>query len=131
MDRCAVIFFASAAVVTLVTANVITSFGTIVSYIALAGAWLGTLIGNIPLTTDYSKWNYPAPIVNSTLFSKINRILTGFWGIFFLIQAVLSLLVIVIPDYKIAWVILNYLLLMPAYWFTWWFPNWYPTHLAR
>lgn len=131
MDRCAVIFFAISAVITLLTSDVITGFGTILSYIALAGAWLGTLVGNIPLTTDYAKWNYPAPIVNSTLFSAINRILTGLWGILFLIQAVLSLFVIVIPDYKIAWIILNYLLLIPAYWFTWWFPNWYPTHFAR
>lgn len=131
MDRCAVIFFAIAAVITSLTSDVMTGFGTIASYIALAGTWLATLIGNIPLTTHYSKWSYPAPIVNSTLFSTINRILTGFWGSFFLIQAALSLFAIVIPEYKIAWVILNYSLLIPAYWFTWWFPNWYPTHFTR
>lgn len=130
MDCCAVIFFTISAVITLLGADVITGFGTIFSYIALAGAWLGTLVGDVPLTTDYAKWNYPAPIVNSTLFSTINRILTGFWGSFFLIQAVLSIFVIVVPDYKIVWSILNYLLLIPAYWFTGWFPNWYPTHFA-
>jgi hypothetical protein len=131
MDRCVLIFFAVAAVVAVVRPEVITSFGTVLGNFALAGAWLGTLVGSKPLTADYSKWNYPAPVVKTTLFTTINRCLTGLWGIIFLMQAALGLCTMASPHYRVAWIVVNYSLLIPACWFTQWFPNWYPTHFGR
>jgi len=88
--------------------------------------WGMSLLVGRPITMEYSRNNYPAAITASTLFRRINGILTGVWTALFCAEAVLG--------FSITWKALPLILglaMIPALVFTAAFPKSYMARLAR
>ena len=92
---------------------------------------MGTLATAEPLTMEYSRWTVRDEIANSTLFRKINAIITAFWGGINLLQSITILVGIAFPSWSLFWIIATYIMLIPAFWFTAWFPRWYLSRVTR
>jgi hypothetical protein len=77
----------------------------VIPYIGLASNLVLTLIafGSIAVgnsfTIQYAKKEVPKEKWNDHNFIKINQVLTGFWGLLFLIGTVKSIIELFIPDY--------------------------------
>jgi len=67
----------------------------LISSICIAAIWGSSLMTDRSLTTCYSKGSYDKSITASPVFETINRILTMFWVLVYLFQAVLR---IVLPS---------------------------------
>lgn len=78
---------------------------TIIPYIGLASNIVLTLIafGSIMVgksfTIQYARKEVPEDKWNDVHFIRINQIITGFWGVLFLLGAIKSLIELYIPDY--------------------------------
>ena len=103
------------------------SYAGIIGSIGLAVIWCSSLMTDTPTTAWYSKWNYSEDIATSSVFIKINQILTSFWVIIYLLQALAR---IVIPNSMVlAKNVFVYGILIIAGLFTSWFSNWYPVYV--
>ncbi len=104
-----------------------TVYAGIIGSIGLAVIWYSSLMTDTPTTAWYAKYGYSEDIAGSSVFLKTNQVLTVFWAIIFLLQAVARL---VIPnDLIFVKSILVYGVLIIAGMFTSWFVNWYPVHV--
>ncbi|MEM2585119.1 MAG: hypothetical protein QXP99_06330, partial [Thermoproteota archaeon] len=59
METGTFIYFATCWLISLFGSRLLQTYGDVISYVALAGIWLGTLAAESPLTAEYSKWSYP------------------------------------------------------------------------
>jgi len=125
------VYFGLAWAASLVRFNFFQVYGDVVGYIVLAGLWMGTLATETPLTAEYSKWSYHPALWGHPFFIRTNAVITAFWGVIYLLQAVLALLGHSEPGWSVPMLVLRNLLLIPAYAFTAWFPKWYPIKLAK
>jgi len=96
---------------------------------AIALVWGLSLLYGRPLTSDYSRLNYPTSIVEGPIFRRVNAILTGFWTLLFALSAASGFAAAGSGQGAVA--LVDAFVLIPAGIFTAWFPRWYPGHLAR
>ncbi|MBA7507117.1 hypothetical protein ES706_05833 [subsurface metagenome] len=104
-------------------------YGSALDYIFLGGLWLGSLLKQFSLTAEYSRLEYPKVIWGEFAFTETNKILSGIWGLYFLLAAVLNLIMISDISLKLILIIITYILLVPMFIFTSWFQKWYPEKL--
>lgn len=130
LDTGSVLFFAAAGALALLDPSFWATYGGVVGSLVMAGAWMGTLATDTPLTAGYSRWSYPPELANNPLFIRTNAAITAFWGAVFLAQAGISLLAVAHPAQRLLWTVVRYLTLVPGLWFTAWFQRWYPAHVA-
>lgn len=99
------------------------------SYSSFGLMWSLSLFRKIPLTAEYSMYDYGGEkALGNPIFLKTNRILTALWGVFYLIMPVCTwLLRDIAPWFGIG----NYLLPVILGIFTVWFQKWYPAHIAQ
>jgi len=104
-------------------------YSSALDYIFLGGLWLGSLLKQFTLTAEYSRLEYPKVIWGEFAFTETNKILSGIWGLYFLLAAVLNLIMISDISLKLILIIITYILLVPMFIFTSWFQKWYPEKL--
>ncbi|MEW6172877.1 MAG: hypothetical protein AB1510_07375 [Bacillota bacterium] len=126
MESGTALYFALAGIFMVSGSGFFNSYGDVAGSLALAGIWMGTLAKDMPLTGEYSKWQWPEALWNNPVFVKTNAIITAFWGGVFLLQAVVALAGHYAPSAAVLWTVVRYLLLVPAFVFTAWFQKWYP-----
>jgi len=124
------VYFALAGLVTALNGGLFTTYGDVLSSLALAGLWGGTLFTAMPLTGHYSKWSWPSALWTHPTFVKTNVIITAFWVGTYTLQAVAALLGHLMPEQHLLWLIVRYALLVPAFVFTAWFQKWYPANVV-
>lgn len=101
------------------------------SYLLFGLLWTVTVWGKTPLSAYYSRNNYGGDkAMENPLFVRTNRILTGCWGIFYLVSAIWSWFLLQ-AGLPIAVSMLNWILPAALGVFTLWFQKWYPAHYAK
>jgi putative sterol carrier protein len=125
------VYFAVAGLVTLLGSDFFRAYGVVVGNLALSGIWMSTLAATVPLTSHYSKWNYPPALWPTPAFVRTNAIITAFWGIIFLLMGLTELVGRYTPANQGLWTIARNLLLVPGFAFTVWFQKWYPVRLDK
>ena len=84
-------------------------------------AWAPLLVGAEPFTVDYAKRTTPQESQSHPLFVRITRLLAAFWGLLFLISAVVS-----VPQTFVSAGLIPMLLMIGiGIPFTIWFPRYY------
>ena len=123
-----VLFFAALVVWRFVDRTGYLANGNLISSIGLAAIWGSTLMTETPLTSWYSSGSYSAAISRSEVFAKINRILTMFWVLVYLFQAVAR---VALPaDMSVLRFLIVYGVLVAAGFFTAGFPMRYMTKIS-
>jgi len=108
------------------------AFYKVINYIFLSGLWLGSLLRYFSLTAEYSRLAFPKQIWSSPAFLKTNNVLCGVWGLYFILAAILNLIMLLYSNLYIILMIISYISLIPMFAFTSWFQKWYPPKvLAR
>jgi hypothetical protein len=88
-------------------------------------AWVSIIIKR-PFTIQYVKEQVSSEHWNSSLFIRINYILSAIWGFLFLINLSLNILHIYLPMFN-GWIyeLSTYIPSIVGVWVTSWFPDWY------
>lgn len=112
-------FFALAGIMTLIGNSTFAIWGSVISSVVMGALWLGTLVfTDMPLSADYSKWSYIKPMWRTSLFIHPNTAISLMWGWLFLIMAAFGTGAILLPHLEIVLTVIRYLLLAPAFVFT-------------
>lgn len=128
METCTPIYFGLAGLAALLDVGFIAVYGDVIGLLVLAGIWLHSLAGDMPLTGEYSKWQWPPAIWDTPVFIETNAIITAAWVGVYLLQAAAALLGHFAPEQAWLWTAARYSLLVPAFAFTAWFQKWYPIY---
>lgn len=101
------------------------------SYLCFGVMWTVSCFQKIPLTAHYSMNDYNGEeALKNPLFMKTNRILTGCWGVLYLLTPVWTYFIM--GTGLSAWTgAINSVLPMLMGLFTGWFQKWYPAKVAR
>jgi multimeric flavodoxin WrbA/putative sterol carrier protein len=106
-------------------------FGPVADYVFLGGLWLVSLARRFSLTAEYSRYQFPKSIWNTQSFIQTNAVICAAWGIYFLVAALLRLIMNAGAGPKAGLTLLIYILLVPMVIFTDKFQKWYPEQLMR
>jgi drug/metabolite transporter (DMT)-like permease len=128
MESGTALYFALAGIFMVSGSGFFNSYGDVAGSLVLAAIWMGTLAKDMPLTGEYSKWHWPEALWRNPVFIKTNAIITAVWGVVFMLQAAAALAGHFDPSLTFLWILLRYLLLVPAFAFTAWFQKWYPAY---
>jgi len=112
-------FFGLAGILTLTGDGGFAVWGSAISGVVMAGLWLGTLLfSDMPLSGNYSKWNYVKALWRNSMFIYPNAVISLMWGWQFIAAALLGMAAILLPNLMVVFTVLRYLLLIPAFIFT-------------
>jgi len=112
-------FFALAGILTLIGEPTFASWGSVISYIVMGALWLATLVfASMPLCGDYSKWGYIKRLWRTSLFTHPNAAISLMWGWQFLVGSLFGGGAILLPHLEIVLTVIRYVLLIPAWVFT-------------
>jgi phytoene dehydrogenase-like protein/intracellular septation protein A len=127
MEVVSLAFFAIHAIVSLALGNdFLIHYGPAVNGLVLAGMAWGSLLAKSPFTYEYAREDWPREYWDNPMFIRINQIITGVWGVIFLVNAGLGALSIAFPQYNMllnVW--LNFTFIALGIVFSSVFPNWY------
>lgn len=107
------------------------TFGRVVDYLFLGGLWFGSVPKRFALTAEYSRYLFPKTIWHERAFRETNMIICAAWGGYFLIAALVNLIMISGFASRAAGSLITYSLLIPMFIFTRQFQKWYPEKLMR
>ena len=103
------------------------TYGPFLNSLTLAGMAWGTLIAGSPFTYQYAREDWPREMWDNPIFIATNQIITGVWGVIFLVNAGLGALSLSLPHLAI---LLNAvaanILIGLGIAFSSLFPNWFP-----
>jgi all-trans-retinol 13,14-reductase len=121
-------YFTVHAVVTLAIGSpFFKEFGPVLNSLVLAGMAWGTLLAKSPFTYQYAKEDWPKELWKDPLFRMTNMIITGVWGVIFLINTGLGALSLAYPQHHILLnAIIANLLVGLGIAFSALFPDWFP-----
>lgn len=126
-------YFAIHAVVTLVfNLPFFKIYGPILSSLTLAGMAWGTLLARSPFTYQYAREDWPPATWDNPIFIATNQVITGVWGMIFLINAGLGALSLSLPHLSLLLnaVVANILIGLGIA-FSSLFPNWFPRFIIQ
>lgn len=93
--------------------------GSIVSDVVMAGIWFSSLLlSKMPLSGEYSKWGFIKAMWRNGMFIYPNAVISLVWGWQFIIALVVGIAAILLPEQKLIFTLIRYLLLVPAFIFT-------------
>lgn len=119
MEWGGLVFFTLAGILTLIGNSTFAIWGSVISSIVMGALWLGTLVfTDMPLSADYSKWSYIKRMWHTSLFIHPNTAISLMWGWLFLIMAAFGAGAILLSHLEIVLTVIRYLLLAPAFIFT-------------
>lgn len=117
-------FFALAGILTLVGDSTFATWGSVASSIVMGALWLGTLVfAGMPLCADYVKWGYIRRLWRTSLFIHPNSVISLMWGWQYLVASVLGIGAERLPHLGTVLTVIRYLLLVPAFAFTFAYPK--------
>ncbi|HUW66174.1 MAG TPA: hypothetical protein VMW83_16045 [Spirochaetia bacterium] len=128
METGTLAYFLVAFLTTLGGNGFFTAFGDVLSFLALALLWADSLGTAMPVTGEYSKWDWPPSLWTTSVFIKTNAVITVAWVGIYLLQAVATLAGRYMSAESIMWTIVCYSLLIPGFVFTACYQKWYPTY---
>jgi putative sterol carrier protein len=112
-------YFSLAAALALTSTTVYVEWGSVLSSLAMAGLWLASLqFAGVPLSADYSKWGFVKALWKNSMFIYPNAVISLMWGGQFFAASILGVLAILLPEQKLIFTVMRYLLLVPAFVFT-------------
>ena len=112
-------FFGLAGILTLTGDVGFADWGSVISSVVMSSLWLGTLLfSDMPLSGSYSKWSYVKALWRNSMFIYPNAVISLMWGWQFIAAALLGVAAILLPNLMVAFTVLRYLLLVPAFIFT-------------
>jgi amino acid transporter len=93
-------------------------------YAALAAVTFGSILAKTPFTLQYAREMVDEKLWENPFFIRVNVLMTGVWGVVFVINLALSYLAFVYP-YSAGWITspLTYLVLIAGIIFTIWYPG--------
>lgn len=119
-----VAFFTLAGIMTLAGVQLFQAWGSIWSNLFLGLLWLASLLaGKEPLSMQYVKWNFDRRLWGFSLFIYINAAISLVWGFQSVLAGIVGGLGILLASHSAVFIILRYLTLLPAYYFTGWYPK--------
>jgi len=119
-----VAFFTLAGILTLADVRIFQTWGSIWSNLFLGLLWLISLLtGQEPLSLQYVKWNFDRRLWSYSLFIYINAAISLVWGFQSILGGIFGGLGILFAGHSVVFIILRYLTLLPAYYFTSWYPK--------
>ena len=128
MEAVTLVYFTIHAIVTLgFNLPFFKIYGPVLIGLTLAGMAWGTLIARSPFTYQYAREDWPREMWNNPIFIATNQIITGVWGLIFLVNAGLGALSLSFPHLNILLnaVVANILIGLGIA-FSSFFPNWFP-----
>jgi len=128
MEAVSLGYFAIHALVTLAIGSpFFKEYGPVLNSLVLAGMAWGTLIARSPFTYQYAKDDWPEELWNDPLFRLTNMIITGVWGVIFLVNTGLGALSLAYPHLHILLnAVLANVFVGLGIAFSSLFPNWFP-----
>lgn len=112
-------FFALVGILTLIGNSTFATWGSVISSIVMGALWLGTLVfTDMPLSADYSKWGYIKRMWRTSLFIHPNTAISLMWGWQFLAASLFGGGAVLLPHLETVLTVIRYLLLVPAFVFT-------------
>jgi hypothetical protein len=119
-----VAFFTLAGILTLAGVQIFQTWGSIWSNLFLGLVWLASLLaGQEPLSMQYVKWNFDQRLWRYSLFIYINAAISVVWGFQSVLAGMVGGFGILFASHSLVFIILRYLTLVPAYYFTSWYPK--------
>ena len=100
-------------------------YGGLLVYLVLCGMAFVSLAVQSPFTLQYARQGWPREYWDQPLFRSVNNVITGFWGLIFLTDAVLYQIGSVTNNLILSTLLPN-LLLVPGIVFSIAYPKWYP-----
>ncbi len=117
-------FFTLGGILTLADVRVFHTWGSIWSNLFLGLVWLASLlVGKEPLSMQYVRWNFDRRLWGYSLFIYINAAISLVWGFQSVLAGIIGSLGILYASHSAVFIILRYLTLLPAYYFTGWYPK--------
>jgi putative sterol carrier protein len=114
-----VAFFTLAGLLTLLDDPWFAVWGTIAGTLVIAVLWLLSLARKqLPLSGEYSKWQYIKPLWRNSMFIHANAVISLMWGWEFILAALLGVAAVAFHTYFVPLTVLRHLLLVPAFIFT-------------
>jgi apolipoprotein N-acyltransferase len=112
-------FFIISAALALTGSEGYAKWGSIISDVVMAGIWFSSLLlSKMPLSGEYSKWGFIKAMWRNGMFIYPNAVISLVWGWQFITALVLGIVAIYLPDQKLIFTLVRYLLLVPAFIFT-------------
>jgi len=100
------------------------------SYLSFGVMWIGSCLGEVPLTANYSMNSYGGEnALQNALFLKTNRILTLLWSVLYLFTSVFTWFLMRTSVSSLVGLINSVLPIFMGI-FTAWFQKWYPAKVA-
>lgn len=125
------IYLVCSAVLRLIGWEFFVQFGGVIDYVFLGGLWLVSIVRRFALTSEYSRYLFPKVVWKERSFTETNAIICAAWGVYFLVAALLRLMMATENGPQVILMLLNYGLLIPMFIFTDRFQKWYPAYLLR
>jgi len=100
-------------------------YGGLLVYVVLCGMAFVSLAVRNPFTFQYARQDWPREYWDQPLFRSVNNVITGFWGLIFLTDAVLYQIGSATNSLILSTVLPN-LSLVPGIVFSIKYPKWYP-----
>ncbi len=97
----------------------------------LCGLWFSSLMYNFSLTGEYSRYLFPKQAWTTRAFLDTNKIISAYWGLYFLVFVAFSFFVMNKIGSESFWIYLRYLLLIPMFIFTSVFQRLYPKKMMN
>ncbi len=123
------IYLALSAALTVAGIQIFAAHTYFFDHLFLSALWLGSLISPCSLTAEYSCHGLPKLIWNNRVFLETNSIISGVWGLYFMLLVVFSFLLSNGIGTQLHWRVIGYILMAPMFIFTGVFQNWYPKKL--
>lgn len=112
-------FFALADILTLINNSTFATWGSVFSSVVMGALWLGTLVfTDMPLSANYAKWGYIKRMWCTSLFIHPNTAISLMWGWQFLVASLFGGGAVLFPHLEAVLTVIRYLLLVPAFVFT-------------
>jgi multimeric flavodoxin WrbA/putative sterol carrier protein len=125
------IYLVCTAVLRIIGWEFFVQFGGVVDYVFLGGLWSTSIVRRFALTSEYSRYQFPKVVWKERSFTQTNAIICAAWGVYFLVAALLRLVMSTGNGPKVVLMLLSYVLLIPMFIFTDRFQKWYPEYLLR
>ena len=119
MERGTLVFFVLATSLVFTGNAWFQEWGTIVGSLWKGGLWLGSLLRRrMPLSAEYSRWNFVEAMSRNSTFIHANAVITLVWGFQFLVSALFGVLAVLVPALSLPFTVLRFLVIWPAVIFT-------------
>jgi apolipoprotein N-acyltransferase len=119
MEAGSLAYFTLAVILALTGSAGYAHWGSIIASLVMGGLWLGSIqFAEKPLSAEYSKWGFIKPLWRNSMFLYPNAVISLMWGWQFIAASLIGVVAILLPEQRLVFTLVRYLLLVPAFIFT-------------